>query len=56
MENLLVYYFPRIWIREAATDYVHLVFINSGSSVSFLTIDSYDVTVPSGEIEVDAYD
>lgn len=56
MENLLVYFFPRIHIRSFTEDAVVLVFTNPTSAVARFKIASPDCSVSDSTIAIDAYD
>jgi len=54
MENLLVYFFPKILVREIGEDFVALVFVNPTSSVSYMKI--LNMGLAEGEVHLNAYD
>lgn len=54
MENLLVYFFPRIYIRDIKTDSLILVLINPTASVAYIKLEGNNT--PPSELHLDSYD
>ncbi|CAG9312451.1 Dctn4 [Blepharisma stoltei] len=54
MENLLVYFFPRIYIREIKSNSLILLLINPTAAVAYIRLEGDKV--PPSELHLDSYD